>query len=187
MFLFGVGKRCVSVMLVAEYRLRPGVLRGLGGSRRLEWPQMPRLRLPNYPEKEYFAHRLTFSDKMARKAARSSKKADPLPNLPENIWWRRGSSRGGVQRRGNGPVNRFQREGGEAGFASPYSPLPPAAAKRQVRCRTCLVNSGGGAENRTPVHTRSPTGRYKLVQRFEFGCETPVGGLLCILAGSIFA
>ena len=254
MFLFGVGKRCVSVTLVVEYRLRPGVLRGLGGSRRLEWPQMPRLRLPNYPEKEYFAHRLTFSDKMARKAARSSKKADPLPNLPENIWWRRGSSRGGVQRRGNGPVNRFQREGGEAGFASPYSPLPPAAAKRQVRCRTCLVNSGGGAENqtayalrasaglarvrsrrpcsaeratgtfrdprnaggvrfsntavitkkqagfpdllgffgggaenRTPVHTRSPTGRYKLVQRFEFGCETPVGGLLCILAGSIFA
>ena len=158
MFLFGVGKRCVSVTLVVEYRLRPGVLRGLGGSRRLEWPQMPRLRLPNYPEKEYFAHRLTFSDKMARKAARSSKKADPLPNLPGKFWWRRGSSRGGVQRRGNGPVNRFQREGGEAGFASPYSPLPPAAAKRQVRCRTCLVNSGGGAENRTAYALRASAG-----------------------------
>ena len=139
-------------------------------------------------------------------------------------------------------------------FPTRWLERPPAAAKRQVRCRTCLVNSGGGAENRTayalrasaglarvrsrrpcsaeratgtfrdprnaggvrfsntavitkkqagfpdllgffgggaenrtPVHTRSPTGRYKLVQRFEFGCETPVGGLLCILAGSIFA
>ena len=139
-------------------------------------------------------------------------------------------------------------------FPTRWLARPPAAAKRQIRCRTCLVNSGGGAENRTayalrasaglarvrsrrpcsaeratgtfrdprnaggvrfsntavitkkqagfpdllgffgggaenrtPVHTRSPTGRYKLVQRFEFGCETPVGGLLCILAGSIFA
>ena len=151
---------------------------------------MPRLRLPNYPEKEYFAHRFTFSDKMARAATRISKKTGPLPNLPDKLWWRRGSSRGGARRRENGPVNRFQREGGEAGFASPYSPRlgwPHVTAKRQVRCRTCLIDSGGGAENRTPVHTRSPTGPYKLVQRFEFRCETPVGGLLCILAGSIFA
>ena len=162
-------------MLVAEYRLRPGVLRGLGGSRRLEWPQMPRLRLPNYPEKEYFAHRLTFSDKMARKAARSSKKASPLPNLPENIWWRRGSSRGGVQRRGNGPVNRFQREGGEAGFASPYSPLPPAAAKRQVRCRTCLVNSGGGAENRTAYALHASAGLARVRSRRPCSAERATG------------
>ena len=148
-------------MLVAEYRLRPGVLRGLGGSRRLEWPRMPHLRLPNYPEKEYFAHRLAFSDKTARKAARSSKKAGPLPNLPGKFWWRRGSSRGGARRRESGPVNRFQREGGEADFASPYSPRLgglPAAAKRQVRCRTCLVNFGGGAENRTAYALRASAG-----------------------------
>ena len=94
---------------------------------------MPRLRLPNYPEKEYFAHRFTFSDKMARAATRISKKTGPLPNLPDKLWWRRGSSRGGAQRRENCPVNRFQREGGEAGFASPYSPrpgYPPAATKK---------------------------------------------------------
>ena len=65
-FLFGVGERCVSVMLVVEYRLRPGVLRGLGGSRRLEWPRMPRLRLPKYPEEEYFAHLASIFDKMLR-------------------------------------------------------------------------------------------------------------------------
>ena len=85
---------------------------------------MPRLRLPNYPEKEYFAHRFTFSDKMARAATRISKKTGPLPNLPDKLWWRRGSSRGGARRRENGPVNRFQREGGEAGSASPCSPRP---------------------------------------------------------------
>ncbi len=62
-FLFGVGKQCVSVMLVVEYRLGPGVLRGLGGSRRLEWLRMLRLCLSNYPEQEYFAHWLTFFDK----------------------------------------------------------------------------------------------------------------------------
>ena len=70
---------------------------------------------------------------LARPPAAAKKKAGPLPNLPENIWWRRGSSRGGAQRRENGPVNRFQREGGEAGFASPYSPRLgglPATAKK---------------------------------------------------------
>ena len=87
-------------------------------------------------------------------------------------------------------MNRFQREGGEAGFASPYSPrpgYPPVATKKAGQFPDLPVFLGGGAENRTPVHTRSPTRRYKLVQRFEFGCETPVGGLLCILAGSILA
>ena len=53
-------------MLVVEYRLRPGVLRGLGGSRRLEWPRMPRLRFPKYPEQEYFAHLASIFDKMLR-------------------------------------------------------------------------------------------------------------------------
>ena len=190
MFLFGVGKRCVSVTLVVEYRLRPGVLRGLGGSRRLEWPQMPRLRLPNYPEKEYFAHRLTFSDKMARKAARSSKKADPLPNLPGKFWWRRGESNGVCAARIRGACSakratgtfRGPRNAGGVRFSN-----TAVITKKQAGFPDLLGFFGGGAENRTLVHTRSPTGRYKLVQRFEFGCETPVGGLLCILAGSIFA
>ena len=190
MFLFGVGKRCVSVTLVVEYRLRPGVLRGLGGSRRLEWPQMPRLRLPNYPEKEYFAHRLTFSDKMARKAARSSKKAGPLPNLPGKFWWRRGESNGVCAARIRGACSakratgtfRGPRNAGGVRFSN-----TAVITKKQAGFPDLLGFFGGGAENRTPVHTRSPTGPYKLVQRFEFGCETPVGGLLCILAGSILA
>ena len=61
----------------------------------------------------------------------------------------------------------FPARRGRSGFASPYSPLPPAAAKRQVRCRTCLVNSGGGAENRTAYALHASAG----LARVRLHCE----------------
>ncbi len=166
-------------MLVVEYRLRPGVLRGLGGSRRLEWLRMLRLCLSNYPEQEYFAHWLTFFDKMARAATRNSKKTGPLPNLPENIWWRRGSSRGGAQRRENGPVNRFQREGGEAGFASPDSPrpgYPPAATKKQVSFPTCLFFLVEARRIELRSILDPPQGPTSLSNDLSSGAKRPLAG-----------
>ena len=120
----------------------------------------------------------------------NSKKAGPLPNLPGKFWWRRGESNGVCAARIRGACSakratgtfRGPRNAGGVRFSN-----TAVITKKQAGFPDLLGFFGGGAENRTPVHTRSPTGPYKLVQRFEFGCETPVGGLLCILAGSIFA
>ena len=127
------------------------------------------------PKRNILLIGLHFPTRWLARPPATAKKAGPLPNLPENIWWRRGSSRGGVQRRGNGPVNRFQREGGEAGFASPYSPLPPAAAKRQVRCRICLVNFGGGAENRTAYALHASAGLARVRSRRPCSAKRATG------------
>ena len=99
-------------------------------------------------------------------------------SVAEPAWLIVAEAREFARRRENGPVNRFQREGGEADFASPYSPRLgglPAAAKRQVRCRTCLVNSGGGAENRTAYALHASAGLARIRSRRPCSTKRAIG------------
>ena len=45
---------------------------------------------------------------------------------------------------------------------------------------------GGGAENRTPVHTKPSSKHYKLSRCFSFSISKPIDRPLKYLAGSIF-
>ena len=47
-------------------------------------------------------------------------------------------------------------------------------------------SSGGGAENRTPVHTKPSSKHYKLSRCFGFSISKPIDRPLKYLAGSIF-
>lgn len=57
------------------------------------------------------------------------------------------------------------------------SPRCGLEIKRQVETLLYLpVTYGGGAENRTPVHTTSSMRPYKLSRRSAFGCARPADG-----------